>query len=242
MIKVKTETAKKDCTGYSISCQNCNLSELCLPFSLQENELQQLDILIERKKPYQKNQMLIEQGERLQKLYAVRSGSFKTYIVDNEGVEQITGFHLPGDVIGFDGLATKHHKSYCQALETSMVCEIPFTTIDDLSETMPALRHQINRLMSNEIFSDQSMFMLLTKKTAEQRICSFLLSLSERFKQRQLSAFSFKLNMTRNDIGNYLGLTVETVSRVFSKLKNAGIVELDGKYITIIDLEYLKQA
>jgi CRP/FNR family transcriptional regulator len=132
--------SSKKCGGYSISCANCSLNQLCIPFSLDENELRTLDDVIERKKPFHKGDCLFEAGQPFKSLYAVRSGSFKTYLVDDQGVEQITAFHLPGDVIGFDALANKNHKTYSQALETSMVCEIPYTTMDELTARMPNLR------------------------------------------------------------------------------------------------------
>ena len=230
------------CKGFSISCSNCNLSELCLPFSLGNDELTTLDNIIERKKPYQKGQHLVESGQSLRCLYAVRSGSFKSFLINEEGVEQITGFHLPGDIIGFDGIGSGTHHSYAQSLETSMVCEIPFDTIDSLSGSMPSLRQQVHRLMSNEISNDQSMFMLLNKKNAEQRVCTFLVSLSTRFAERGLSAEQFRLTMTRADLGNYLGLTVETVSRIFSKLQKAQLLSLNGKFVEILDFEQLQSA
>lgn len=232
---------KSQCGQFSISCSNCNLNQLCLPFSLNNEELNRLDDLIERKKPYQKNQYLFEAKQPLGALYAVRSGSFKSFLIDENGTEQITGFHLPGDIIGFDGISDKTYKTYAQALETSMVCEIPFNTIDNLSSTMPSLRQQVQRLMSNEISADQSMFMLLSKKTAEQRICTFLVSLSKRFDERNLSAANFRLTMTRAEIGNYLGLTVETVSRIISKLQKRELINLDGKFVEILSLDGLKQ-
>lgn len=233
--------SKNQCGQFSISCSNCNLNQLCLPFSLNNEELTRLDDLIERKKPYQKNQYLFEAKQPLRALYAVRSGSFKSFLIDENGTEQITGFHLPGDIIGFDGIADQSYKTYSQALETSMVCEIPFNTIDNLSSSMPSLRQQVQRLMSNEISTDQSMFMLLSKKTAEQRICTFLVSLSKRFDERNLSATTFRLTMTRAEIGNYLGLTVETVSRIISKLQKKELINLDGKFVEILNLDGLKQ-
>ncbi|NVK24846.1 MAG: fumarate/nitrate reduction transcriptional regulator Fnr [Gammaproteobacteria bacterium] len=227
--------------SFSISCSNCSLNQLCIPFSLDENELRTLDDVIERKKPFHKGDCIFEAEQPFKSLFAVRSGSFKTYLVDDQGVEQITAFHLPGDIIGFDALASKNHKTYSQALETSMVCEIPFTTVDELSQKMPKLRNQITRLMSNEISEDQAMFMLLNKKSADERIAAFLTSLSKRFGARNLSKNSFRLTMTRGEIGNYLGLTVETVSRIFSKFQKAGLISVEGKLIEIIDLDKLNE-
>ncbi|GHB74687.1 fumarate and nitrate reduction regulatory protein [Psychrosphaera saromensis] len=227
--------------SFSLNCANCSLNQLCIPFSLDETELRRLDDVIERKKPFHKSDCMVEAGQTFTSLYAIRSGSFKSYLVDDQGVEQITGFHLPGDVIGFDGLAKLKHQTYCQALETSMVCEIPYTTMDELVEKMPKLRSQFTRLMSSEISSDQNMFMLLNKKTAEQRIASFLTTLSDRFAERGLSKNSFRLTMTRGEIGNYLGLTVETVSRIFSKFQKSGFIQVDGKLIEIKDVEKFRR-
>lgn len=230
------------CNGFSINCGNCSLNQLCIPFSLDENELRTLDEVIQRKKPFHKGDILFEAGSPLKSLYAVRSGSFKSYLVDNEGVEQITAFHLPGDLIGFDALGDKTHKSFSTALETAMVCEIPYATVEELSDRMPKLRTQINRLMSNEISQDQAMFMLLNKKTAEQRIAQFLFGLSERFGERKLSKQSYRLSMTRGEIGNYLGLTVETVSRIFSKFQKNNLIKVDGKFVEILDFELLTES
>ena len=239
MTKIEN-TEKYLSSNYSISCSNCSLNQLCIPFSLDETDLRTLDDIIERRKPFQKNDFLFEASQPLKSLFAVRSGSFKSYLVGEDGEQQITALHLPGDIIGFDALDSKMHKTYSQALETSMVCEIPFTTLDELSVQIPSLRVQITRLMSAEISADQAMFMLLNKKSAEERVAKFLLSLSKRFAQRNLSAHSFRLNMSRGEIGNYLGLTIETVSRVFSKLQKLNIVSSHGKLIEIKDLNKLK--
>jgi len=231
---------EKNCKGFSISCTSCSLNQLCIPFTLDESELRTLDDIIERKKPFHKGDFLFEAETPLKSLFAVRSGSFKSYLVDDEGVEQITGFHLPGDIVGFDALSKLNHPTFSQALETSMVCEIPFTTVDELSDTMPNLRGQINRLMSTEISQDQNMLMLLNRRSADERLAAFLLSLSDRFGKRNLSRSAFRLTMTRGEIGNYLGLTVETVSRIFSKFQKADYINVDGKFIEILNPEALR--
>ncbi len=226
---------------YPLHCQNCSFSQLCLPFNLNNQELDKLDEIIKRKQPYQKNDRLFEAGDDLKALYAVRSGSFKSYSLNEDGEEQITAFHLPGEIIGFDGLASEKHQSVAQAMETSMVCEIPYSTLDHLSDDLPALRRQIMRLMSAEIQEDQQMFLLLNQRTAEERLAYFLNSLSARFSSRGFSAKDFRLTMTRGEIGNYLGLTVETVSRLFSKFNKNGIIEVDGKLVRIVDRGALEQ-
>lgn len=223
-----------------IHCQNCSLSELCIPFSLNNEELTQLDSIIDRKRPIHKKDQLFCNGEKLTSLYAIRSGTFKTFIINQQGNEQITGFHLPGDLLGFDAIATSEHPSFAQALETGMVCEIPYDMLDDLSATLPKLRRQLLKLMSSEIKTDQGMLSLLNQKNAEQRLASFILMLSHRYKALNLSPNEFRLTMTRNDIANYLGLSVETISRLFNRLSKQGLLTVNGKLIVIDQLDGLK--
>ncbi|WP_404339810.1 FNR family transcription factor [Pseudoalteromonas mariniglutinosa] len=219
----------------TISCNNCSISQLCLPFTLNGQEMDKLDEIIERKKPLHKGDYLFESGNSLSAIYAVRSGSFKSYTLSEQGDEQITGFHLAGDLVGFDAINKMTHQSFSQALETSMVCEIPFDTLDDLAGKLPKLRQQIMRLMSNEINYDQEMLLLLNKKSAEERLASFIFNLAERFGERGFSRKEFRLTMTRGEIGNYLGLTVETISRLLSRFQKADLIKVEGKFITILD-------
>ena len=228
------------CPGRNqIRCQNCSLSELCIPYTLNAQELDTLDSIINRKRPIHKGDKIFQSGEQLHSLYAIRSGTFKTFTIDENGEEQITGFHLPGDLLGFDAIATDEHPSFAQAMETAMVCEIPFDNLDKLSNTMPKLRKQILRMMSGEIKTDQEMLMLLNHKNAEQRLASFILSLSNRFHNRGLSATEFRLTMTRSEIGNFIGLTVETISRLLNRFQKNGLISVSGKLISILDIDGL---
>jgi CRP/FNR family transcriptional regulator len=230
----------KSCpTTQHIHCQNCSISELCLPFSLNDKELDSLDDIIDRKRPIHKGDKLFSDGQELHALFAIRSGTFKTFTVNEQGEEQITGFHLAGDLLGFDAIAESEHPSFAQALETSMVCEIPYENLDTLSNTMPKLKKQVLRLMSHEIKTDQEMLTLLNRKNAEQRVATFLVSLSERYHSRGLSASEFRLTMTRSDIGNYIGLTVETISRLLNRFHKSGLINVDGKLISINDIDRL---
>ncbi len=230
----------KSCPSQShIKCQNCSISELCLPFSLSDAELNNLDDIIERKRPIHKGDKIYHDGQQLHSLYAIRSGTFKTFTVNEQGEDQITGFHLAGDLLGFDAIAYNTHSNFAQALETSMVCEIPYNNLDILSNTMPKLKKQILRLMSQEIRTDQGMLTLLNRKNAEQRVATFLVSLSERYHARGLSANEYRLTMTRSDIGNYIGLTVETISRLLNRFHKKGLIKVDGKLITILDIDML---
>ena len=214
--------------GCAIHCQDCSISQLCIPFTLNEHELDQLDNIIERKKPIQKGQTLFKAGDELKSLYAIRSGTIKSYTITEQGDEQITGFHLAGDLVGFDAIGTGLHPSFAQAL-------------DDLSGKMPNLRQQMMRLMSGEIKGDQDMILLLSKKNAEERLAAFIYNLSRRFAQRGFSPREFRLTMTRGDIGNYLGLTVETISRLLGRFQKSGMLAVKGKYITIENSDLLAQ-
>ena len=201
--------------------------------------MDKLDEIIERKKPLHKGDYLFESGAPLNAIFAVRSGSFKSYTLSEQGDEQITGFHLAGDLVGFDAINKMQHQSFSQALETSMVCEIPFDTLDELAGKLPKLRQQIMRLMSSEIMTDQEMILLLSKKNAEERLAAFINNLAKRFGSRGFSSKEFRLTMTRGDIGNYLGLTVETISRLLGRFQKAGLIEVNGKYISIVNHEAL---
>ncbi len=222
---------------FSIHCQSCSFSHLCLPVSLNKNELDSLDDIIERKKPLHKHDKLVKAGDKFNSLYAVRAGSFKSFVSSKDGEEQIIGFHFPGDIIGFDALRENAHQSYTQALETAMVCELPYETLDKMAVQFPKLRHQIMSFMSAEIKQDHDLMMLLNKRTAEERLIYFLAHLSKRFEDRGFSPRQFNLSMTRNEIGNYLGLTVETISRLLTRFQKEGIIKVDGKLITILDFE-----
>lgn len=225
----------------SINCQHCGFSQLCLPFTLNDSELDKLDQIIQRKRPSHKGDYLFEAGKPLHALYAIRTGSFKTYTLTEQGEEQITGFHLPGDVIGFDAIGDQQHPSYAQALETAMVCEIPFNNLDHLLDQVPKLRQQLMRLMSQDIHGDQQMMLLLNRKTAEEKLAAFITNLAQRFGSRGFSRKEFRLTMTRGEIGNYLGLTVETISRLLGRFHKDELIHVDGKLITITNFEELSR-
>jgi len=171
----------------------------------------------------------------------VRSGSIKTVTHTQDGQEQITGFYLPGEIIGMDGLATNVYSNAAVALETSAVCEIPFSRLEELSAQIPNLQRRFFQLMSKEITNDQQLITLLSKNNADQRVAFLLLSISSRNRSRGLSTEEFHLPMSRADIGNYLGLTIETVSRVMSRLHKQKIIQLDKKHVLITDLSALRK-
>jgi len=206
-----------------------------MPHSLSEKEVEIVDAALKRSKPIQRNKTVFEAGDKFSSLYTVRSGAVKTFSVDREGDEHVIGFYLPGEMFGLDAINSGHHISSAKALETTAVCEIPFNRLEELSRRIPSMQSHMYRLLSHEISEDQQLQLLLGKKTAEERIGSFLLGLSSRYRQRHLSPTSFRLPMARTDIGNYLGLAVETVSRIFTRLQKSDILKVDGKEVCILD-------
>ena len=220
---------------FVVSCMQCGLNELCIPHSLSESEMDLVDSALKRGKPLQRGQDLFQTGDKFTSMYAVRSGAFKAYHVDENGEEQVVGFFLPGEILSLDAIDGQIHPSAAKALETSAVCEIPYTQVEELSRVIHNLQSHMYRLLSREIRQDQELQMLLGKKTAEERIGAFLLNLSMRYAQRKLSSTSFRLPMARTDIGNYLGLAVETVSRVFTRFQVNRILRVEGKEVEIVD-------
>lgn len=218
-----------------VNCKDCSLASLCLPLSLNLEDMDALDEIVKRGRPLKKGEFLFRQGETFGSVFAVRSGSLKTFSLSDDGVEQLTGFHLPSELVGLSGMDSEVYPVSAQALETTSVCEIPFERLDELSAELPQLRRQLMRVMSREIRDDQQMMMLLSKKTADERIATFLVNLSARFRARGYSANQFRLAMSRNEIGNYLGLAVETVSRVFTRFQQAGLISAEGKEVHILD-------
>lgn len=234
-------SVEKRChTSPEVNCGDCRLASICLPISLQLEDIDRLDDIIQRGKPIHKGDHVYRAGEEFKSVYALRSGALKTVKVTEDGEEQVTGFYLPGEIVGMDGLATNNHSNSAMALETSAICEIPFSRLEELSVKLPSLQRRFFQLMSKEITNDQQLITLLSKNSAEQRIGALLLSISARNHSRGLSPKDFFLPMSRSDIGNYLGLTIETVSRVFSRLAKANVIELDKKHVIINDLDELK--
>ncbi|MFZ5755681.1 MAG: fumarate/nitrate reduction transcriptional regulator Fnr [Pseudomonadota bacterium] len=218
-----------------VTCSDCSLNPVCLPIAVREDELAELDRIIKRSRPLRKGEHLFQPGDTFESVYAVRSGAFKTCTMTTDGEEQVTGFYLPGEILGMDGLGTNSHTNAARALESSAICEIPFARLETLSVKIPTLQRHFFQLMSREIQADQQLMLLLTKKPADERLAAFLLNLSSRCARRGLSADRLRLPMSRNDIGNYLGLAVETVSRIFTRLQAAGVLSVEGKEITVID-------
>lgn len=218
------------------NCHNCRLRALCLPDNLPVEDVGKLAGIVQRRKPVSRGTHLFQAGQRFSSIYAVRTGAVKTSTLMANGDEHISGFHLPGEVIGLDAIVSRDHPSTAVALETASVCEIPYVELENLSDRTPALQRQLMRIMSRELLAEQGTNHLLTRRSAEQRLAVVLLKFSERFASRGLSAQRFRLPMSRLDLGNYLGLVPETMSRTFRRLEEQGLVSIAGKEIEIIDI------
>ncbi|PWG62148.1 fumarate/nitrate reduction transcriptional regulator Fnr [Sediminicurvatus halobius] len=223
------------------ACTNCSLVQLCLPVSLSQSDVALLDDIVQRRRPLQRNDHLYREGDDFHAIYAVRSGALKTYTVSSGGEEQVTGFHLPGELVGLDAINTWRHPCSAEALETTSVCELPFERLEDLASEIPGLQRQLLRLMSREIFSDQEMLFAMARRTAEERLAILLLSLSDRFARRGLSATRFRLPMARSELGNYLGLAPETMSRLFRRFRDQGWLSAEGREVRLTDVEALHE-
>jgi len=222
-----------------IACQSCGLSNICLPLGLESDDIERLDAIVQRNRPLRRGAHLFQTGEKFRKVFVVKTGTVKTYTQCPDGSERVIGFHLPGEVIGLDGIELGKYICSAKALETSAICEIPFDQLEKLTASIPNLQHQMFRLLSREISNDTSLMALLSKSTAEERLAAFLLSLSIRLHSRGFSATEFNLSMSRQEIGSYLGLALETVSRLFTHFQEEGILRVNRKYVEILDLEKL---
>jgi CRP/FNR family transcriptional regulator len=225
--------------SHQAHCKDCSLAPLCLPLSLELRDMDALDAIVKRGRPLKKGDFLFRQGDPFGPLFAVRSGAIRTFSLSDTGQEQVTGFHLPSELVGLGALDSDHYPVSAVALETTSVCEIPFERLEELASQLPQLRRQLLRVMSREIREDQQMMLLLSKKNADERIATFLVNLSARFRARGYSPNQFRLSMSRNEMGNFLGLAVETVSRVFTRFQQLGLIAAEGKEVRILDPEQL---
>jgi CRP/FNR family transcriptional regulator, anaerobic regulatory protein len=227
-------------TVIKTACSNCNLRELCLPFGLSIEELERLDDLISTRRRIKRGDHLYRAGESFDSIYAIRSGFFKTDVLLEDGRDQVTGFQMAGELLGLDGICTEHHTCNAIALEDSEICAIPFNRLESLSREIHNLQHHFHKVMSREIVRDHGVMMLLGTMRAEERLAAFLLNLSQRFTARGFSHAEFYLRMTREEIGSYLGLKLETVSRAFSKFQEEGYIAVQQKHIRILNVNGLK--
>lgn len=225
--------------GLKASCANCNLHDLCLPRGMSDADVAELERIVSRSRSYPRGKTLFRVDEPFRAIYVPRSGAVKSFTLGVDGSEQIIGFHLPGEMIGLDGLIEHQHQVTAQALELCNVCEVPFDLLEHAAARVPALQHQLMRLMSQEIADKEQQLLALGDHLPERRLSLLLLDLSQRFAHRGFSATEFNLPMSRQDIAAYLRLAAETVSRAFGKLQRDGLLEVTGRLVRIVDLDAL---
>jgi CRP/FNR family transcriptional regulator, anaerobic regulatory protein len=223
-----------------VACSACNLRELCIPLGLNPDELDQIDSVVNLRRKVRRGTLLFRSGERFTSLFAIRSGFFKSYVASEDGHAQVTGFQMAGEVLGLDGISTDYHTCNAIALEDAEVCLMPFNRLEELSREILSLQRHLHKIMSREIVRENDILVLLGSMRSEARLAAFLLNLMARMHARGFSDSELVLRMTREEIGSYLGLKLETVSRVFSKLSVDGILEVDKRNIRILRNDLLR--
>lgn len=212
-----------------------------MPLGLGESDLDALDKIVQRRRKLKRGEHLFNMGDGLSSLYAVRVGALKTSELLDDGRVQVTGFHLPGELLGVDAISSERHPCNAEALEGSEVCEIPYGKLEELARTIPGLQQQLLRIMSGEIAREGALLMMLGKMNAEERLLACMLNFSQRQERLGFSGQSLRLPMSRQDIGDYLGLALETVSRLFSRFQEEGLIEVKGKNLEINNLTAMRQ-
>lgn len=223
-----------------IACANCNMRELCMPIGLSQDELNRIDEMIGSRRKVKRGETLFHNGEKFSNLYAIRTGFFKTCITSEDGRDQVTGFQMAGEIIGMDGIVNDHHTCDAVALEDAEICAMPFAEIETLSREVNALQHHVHKIMSREIVREHGVMLLLGSMRAEERLAAFLLNLAQRLHSRGFSQSELILRMTREEIGSYLGLKLETISRTFSRFVEDGIVAVKQRHVHILNTQALQ--
>jgi len=228
-----------DKQSIKVACSNCNLRELCMPVGLSDQDLIKLDELVATRRKVKRGDTLFNNGDKFTSLFAIRTGFFKTALATEDGRDQVTGFQMAGEIIGLDGIVHDRHTCDAIALEDAEVCVMPFDRIEELSREVTALQSHVHKIMSREIVREHGVMLLLGSMRAEERVAAFLLNLVQRLHARGFSQSELVLRMTREEIGSYLGLKLETVSRTFSKFVEEGIVEVKQRHVRILNTQSL---
>ncbi len=237
----RVDRAGVDLRLLQTSCANCGLHQLCLPASIGGEDLPRLDEIVQVKMSVERDQSLYAAGQPFRALYVVRSGAFKTSAIDSQGEMQILGFHLPGEIMGLDAIASGRHECSAEALVKSSACEVPYDRLEDVAHQLPGLQQQLMRVISREVQQDQRHLVMIGRKVALERLAIFLHSLSQRLGRVRRDPYLFVLPMSRRDLANYLGLVIETVSRLFSRLAEMGVIAVERKTIRILDPKKLRE-
>jgi len=225
---------------FKVACSNCNLRELCMPLGLSAAELDRIDDVVASRRKVKRGATLFRNGEKFTNLFAIRTGFFKTCVASEDGRDQVTGFQMAGEIVGLDGIVHEHHTCDAVALEDAEVCVMPFDRVEELSREITALQRHVHKILSREIVRENGVMLLLGSMRAEERLAAFLLNLVQRLHARGFSQSELILRMTREEIGSYLGLKLETVSRTFSKFVDDGIVEVKQRHVRILSPDGLR--
>ena len=240
-MSVSTNSNSMAANALKVACSSCNLRELCLPVGFSEREIMRLDTLVDTRRTVRHGDTLFRAGDPFAALYAVRTGFFKTRVSSEDGRDQVTGFQMAGELLGLDGIGADRHTCDAVALEDSQVCVIPFERLEELSREFSDLQRQFHKIMSREIVRDHGVMLLLGSMRAEERLAAFLLNLTERLQARGFSASAVVLRMTRGEIGSFLGLKLETVSRIFSKFQDDGVLQVKQRNVRVLDAAALRR-
>ncbi|WP_298924263.1 fumarate/nitrate reduction transcriptional regulator Fnr [uncultured Ramlibacter sp.] len=227
-------------TPLKVACSGCNLRELCMPVGLNDSEMARFDEVVSSRVKVRRGAALFSAGQKFSALYAIRTGYFKTRVTTTDGRDQVTGFQMAGEIMGLDGIVNDHHTCDAVALEDAEVCVMPFERIEELSREFGKLQHHMHKVMSREIVREHGVMLLLGSMRAEERLAAFLLNLVQRLHARGFSQSELLLRMTREEIGSYLGLKLETISRTFSKFAEDGVIEVRQRHVRILDTEALR--
>jgi CRP/FNR family transcriptional regulator len=239
-IAAVNEGVELNSNSIKVACSNCNLRELCMPMGLSPAELERIDDVVANRRKVKRGAVLFRNGEKFTSLFAIRTGFFKTCVASEDGRDQVTGFQMAGEIVGLDGIVHDHHTCDAIALEDAEVCVMPFDRIEELSREVNALQRHVHKIMSREIVRENGVMLLLGSMRAEERLAAFLLNLVQRLHARGFSQSELILRMTREEIGSFLGLKLETVSRTFSKFVEDGIVEVKQRHVRILNADMLK--
>ena len=225
---------------FEVTCSGCNLRELCLPKGLDAEAMRRVEQVVYARRKVKRGDALFHAGDEFSAVYAIRSGFLKTTVLNDDGREQVTGFHMPGELLGLDGIGAERYHGNAVALEDAELCVLPFSLVEELGREIPVVQRHLHGVLSREIVRDHGVMMLLGSMRAEERLAAFLLNLSKRFTRRGYSPSDFHLRMTREEIGSYLGLKLETVSRLFSRFQDDGLIEVQQKHVRILDSDGLQ--
>ena len=221
-----------------LKCSQCALGKLCLPLGLDAQDMTALENIIEPSAPFKENQTVYQADQKFERIYAVKSGMFKTVVLDANGNEHILGFHLPGELFGLDAIYPQKYISTAVSLGTSSVCGINYTDLESLAGKLPSLQRQLFSLMSKEVHTSQAM---TVEHAADQKLAGFILALASRYKQRGYSETRFNLMMPRRDIANHLNMAAETVSRLFKRFQTEGLIDIKRTDLHITNIQALKR-